>query len=229
MTYRITNRGSVTEMLLYDDIGEGFFGGISAKQVVEDLQDIKASTINVRINSPGGSVHEGFAIANALRDHKAKVIVDVDALAASIASYIAVEAADEVRMADNSMMMIHNAWTVGMGDAAELRRTADLLDKHNEIIVEAYARRSGGDVSQVREWMDAETWFNAEEARDVGLADTVTEEAAKAAAWFDAERFRNAPQWLLTARSEKPAEKERQSAWMRTAAKERLRLTRTRR
>lgn len=191
--YTIINRGKSTEILLYDDIGEGWFGGISAKQVRTDLADIKTPIINVRINSPGGSVHEGFAIANALRDHKARVEIDIDALAASIAAYIAVEAADELRMADNAMLMIHNAWSMAVGDADEFRRQADILDKHNALIVSSIAKRTSSPEADVRGWMDAETWFNAEEAQAAGFVDAITEESATAAAWFDPARFRNTP------------------------------------
>lgn len=226
--YRITNRGNSTEVLIYDDIGEGFFGGISAKQVKEDLADISSPVVNVRINSPGGSVHDGFAIANALKDHPARIEIDVDALAASIASYIAIEAADELRMADNSMLMIHNAWSVTAGDAAEMRRAAEVLDKHNDIIVESYSRKTGEGTEQVQAWMNAETWFNAEEAADAGFADAVTEDSTAAAAWFDPSRFQNTPQRLLDSMPAKPTAGA-ENTWMRNLAKDRLRLTRLRR
>ena len=137
---RFVNRGAKTgEIWLYDQVGEGFFGGMSAKTFNDELNKLgKVDTINLRINSPGGSVFDGVAIYNTLKRHPARLEVDVDGIAASIASVIAM-AGDEIRMAANSMMMIHDPYGMSMGNSDEMRKTADLLDQIKGTIVVNYA------------------------------------------------------------------------------------------
>ncbi len=156
------------EVSIYDAIGGH---EINAKQFVDELKDINAETIHLRINSPGGSVIDGNAIFNALLRHDAKVITHIDGLAASMASVIAM-AGDEVHMSDNALLMIHNPWTVSMGDADELRADADLLDKMSASIMSAYGRSQYED-EEIKDLMDAETWFTAQEAFDAGLVDHI--------------------------------------------------------
>ena len=169
--YNITATAEDTtsaEVSIYDAIG-GY--EINAKQFVDELKDINADTIHLRINSPGGSVIDGNAIFNALLRHDAKVITHIDGLAASMASVIAM-AGDEVHMSDNALLMIHNPWTVSMGDADELRADADLLDKMSGSIMNAYGRSQYED-SEIKDLMDAETWFTAQEAFDAGFVDHI--------------------------------------------------------
>jgi ATP-dependent Clp protease, protease subunit len=173
--------GREAEVSIYDAIG-GY--DINAKQFVSDLNEIQAETIHLRINSPGGSVIDGTAIFNALKRHSAKVITHVDGLAASMASVIAM-AGDEVHMADNALMMIHNPWTISMGDADELRADADLLDKMQASILTAYGR-SQYEPEEIKDLMDAETWFTAQEAFDAGLVDHIEGGLRAAAADFAA-------------------------------------------
>ncbi|MGB2560193.1 MAG: head maturation protease, ClpP-related [Akkermansiaceae bacterium] len=173
--------GREAEVSIYDAIG-GY--DINAKQFVSDLNEIQAETIHLRINSPGGSVIDGTAIFNALKRHSAKVITHVDGLAASMASVIAM-AGDEVHMADNALMMIHNPWTISMGDADELRADADLLDKMQASILSAYGR-SQYEPEEIKDLMDAETWFTAQEAFDAGLVDHIEGGLRAAAADFAA-------------------------------------------
>lgn len=187
------------EVLIYDVIDSWF--GVDANQLVKDLKGLDVDTIHVRINSPGGSVFDGIAIFNALKEHKAKVVTHVDALAASIASVIAL-AGDEVEMADNAMFMIHNAWILAIGDAAELRKTADLLDKISDAsIVRTYAAKTGADEDQIREWMNEETWFTAEEAKDEGFIDVIAARSESQAKVDPAilAQFKRAPAALLAA------------------------------
>jgi ATP-dependent protease ClpP protease subunit len=156
------------EVLLYDVIG-GWFG-IYADEFLAELREITAPKMRVRINSPGGSVFEGIAIANALRAHPATVTVQVDGIAASIASVIAM-AGDRVEMAPNSMLMIHEASGVCMGDMAEMTKMAEVLDLISTNIANAYAARSGTDAAGWRDAMRAETWYLADAAVAAGLAD----------------------------------------------------------
>lgn len=169
--YRITNQAAdEAEVMLYDEVG-GWLGA-TADEFINDLRGITASNILLRVNSPGGQVYEGIAIANALRSHPASVTVQVDGIAASIASVIAM-AGDRVRMMPNAMIMVHDASGLTVGNAADHRDTADLLDKISGNIADAYAARAGGTREEWRQVMVAETWYTAEEAVAAGLADEV--------------------------------------------------------
>jgi len=177
--FRISNSadGDTADIYIYDEImpqwmTEFFGGGISAEGMITQLNDISASTINVRINSPGGAVFEAIAIYNALVTHSATINVFVDALAASAASVIAM-AGDKITMMVGAQMMIHDASGIELGNAAELRAFADFLDRQSDNIASIYAERSGGDPADLRGLMLAETWMFSEEAVELGLADEV--------------------------------------------------------
>lgn len=157
-----------TDVYVYDAIG-GWFG-MYADEFIEALGAVSTSKINLRLNSPGGSVFEGIAIANAIRSHPATVTVYVDALAASIASVVAL-AGDRVVMMPQAQFMIHNASGACYGDATEMTKMADLLDKQSRNIAEAYASHTGRPLDEWQTYMADETWFTAEEAVAVGLAD----------------------------------------------------------
>lgn len=179
------------EILLYDAIVDSeleaeWWGGVAPEPFVRALRGITATTIHLRINSPGGSVFGARAMEQALREHSARVVVHIDGLAASAASFLAM-AGDEVVMSKGAMMMIHNSWTFAMGNADELRKTADLLSKIDGTLAQTYADRSGQDVKTLADWMAAETWFTADEAVASKLADAVAEspksDDTPAAAW----------------------------------------------
>jgi ATP-dependent Clp endopeptidase proteolytic subunit ClpP len=180
--YRIhneTEEPDTAEVLIYEQIGESFWGGgVSAKQFAEDFAAITAPNINVRINSPGGSVFDGQAIFNAIDRHPSKVTTHIDGLAASIASVIAL-AGDEVVMASNALYMIHDPWAAAVGDASEMRKTADLLDKIAGQLVDTYAAKSGQEPADIAEAMHAETWYTAAEALDLGLVDRIAGETSE--------------------------------------------------
>ncbi|AOD24052.1 hypothetical protein IM25_22745 [Rhodococcus sp. p52] len=174
--YRIRNAADdedVVEILIYDEIGYSYwYGGVSAQDMVRELQKIDADEIRVRINSPGGDVFEGIAILNALRSHPARVTTVIDGLAASAASFIAM-AGDEIVIARNAEMMIHEASGLCIGNAADMRELADQLDRVGDNIAGIYADRAGGDATDWREAMRTETWYSDEEAVAAGLADRV--------------------------------------------------------
>lgn len=157
-----------TDVFVFDSIG-GWFG-LYADEFIEQLNEVTTSKINVRLNSPGGSVFEGIAIANAIRSHPANVTVYVDSLAASIASVIML-AGDRVVMQPQSQVMIHAASGGCYGDSAEMTKMAEVLDFQTRNIAEAYAERSGRTVAEFMELMAAETWLTAKEAVALGLAD----------------------------------------------------------
>lgn len=157
-----------TDVFVYDSIG-GWFG-LYADEFIEQLNEVTTSKINLRLNSPGGSVFEGIAVANALRSHPAHVTVYVDSLAASIASVIML-AGDRVVMQPQSQVMIHAASGACYGDSTEMTKMADLLDFQTRNIADAYAERTGRPVSEFLDLMAAETWLSAKEAVEIGLAD----------------------------------------------------------
>ncbi|CAJ0783591.1 ATP-dependent Clp protease proteolytic subunit [Ralstonia psammae] len=191
---------TVAELRIYDDIG---FWGTTAKAFVNELDAVAkdADEILVAVNSGGGDVFDGFAIYNALRRYSGKVTARVDGIAASAASLV-VMAGDAIVMPENAMMMIHNAWTIAAGDAAQMRKTADLLDKTRDGIVAAYRNKCGLADDEIVAMMDAETWMTAVEAKDRGFADQI-EAPVKLQASVRTEellaRFQHTPEALLNA------------------------------
>lgn len=164
---------SVAVISLFDVIDSwGGWWGVSANDFLDQVRDLTVDRIELHINSPGGEVFEGIAIANVLAAHPAKVDVVVDGLAASIASLIAVSG-DTLTMAPRSMMMIHKAWTLEVGDEDAMRHQADVLAKIDSNIAAAYADKSGRAQAEFTDMMRAETWFTAAEAVENGLADSV--------------------------------------------------------
>ncbi len=186
-----------TEVTIFDEIG-GF--GVSADQFIADLQKIPADhKILLRIHSPGGEVFDGNAIATAL-SRRGNVEVQIEGIAASMATLISLSGRP-VKMAENGFYMIHNPWGAAMGDAEELRKQAELLDRIRGNMVNAYSAKTGQSHEQIGEWMDAETWFTAEQALQAGFVDEVTDrlELAASATRFDRlAKFRHAPAALLT-------------------------------
>lgn len=197
---KMAKKGSEGEIYVYDIIGAGFFeDGVTAKQFAKDLKALgEIETLNIFINSPGGSVFEGTAIHNIIARQKARKIVQIDGLAASIASVIAM-AGDEIRIAENGMMMIHDPWALAIGTADEMRKTAESLDKIGDSIRATYVSRTGGKEDEIAEMMAAETWMTAPEAIENGFADSMVEAADMAAMTkFDLSVFNRVPDELKT-------------------------------
>lgn len=167
--------GTVARIQLYDVIDSwGGYWGISAEEFVEALDAVgdEVTELRVHINSPGGEVYEAIAMANALRNHPARVVAVVDGLAASAASYIAATA-DELVMGDDTEFMIHDPWAIAVGDAAAFRDFAGHLDRIGNNLAAAYARKAGGSTEDWRAVMVDERWYSAQETVDAGLADRV--------------------------------------------------------
>ena len=179
---------------IFDQIGEDWFGGsgVSAKAFSQTLQDVGQGPLVVEINSPGGNVWDGLAIYNMLRGRNAQVTTRVVGIAASIASIIAL-AGDTVEMADASLFMIHDPSGMVAGTSEDMRKMADALDQHAEILAGIYAKCTGKPVAQIRAAMSAETWFTAQEAMQFGFADCMTELPAMAACWHPRAVTRSAP------------------------------------
>ena len=165
------------EIAIYDEIG---YFGVTASDFVRDISAIKASSITLRINSPGGDVFDGVAIYNAIQRHKATVTAYVDGIAASAASFIAM-AADRVVMSPHSQMMIHEASGLVIGNADDMRQMSDILDKSSDNIASIYAKKSGGTTEEWRARMKEETWMSDREAVELGLADAIDGEETQVA------------------------------------------------
>lgn len=170
--YRITNATATApaRIDIFDEIG---WFGVTAADFVKDVAGVTGD-LEVHMNCPGGDVFEGVAIYNALKQHKAAVAVHVDGLAASAASFIAQAARPgQLVIAKTASMMIHDAFGMGIGNAADMRQLADLLDQQSDNIAGIYADRSGKPVADWREAMRAESWYVGQQAVDAGLADEV--------------------------------------------------------
>ena len=191
-------RASVHEpavLQIFDQIGEDWFGGsgISAKAFSDALQSVGPGPLVVEINSPGGNVWDGLTIYNMLRGRQAPVTTRVVGIAASIASIIAL-AGDTIEMADASLFMIHDPSGMVAGTSEDMRKMANALDQHAEVLAGIYAKATGKPTSQIRSAMKAETWFTAQEAIQFGLAHRSTEQLAMAACWHPRAVTKTAPE-----------------------------------
>lgn len=198
----IYNAGSKSaEIYIYDIIGPSWAGMVDAKSFSETLASMSdVKQIDIRINSPGGDVFQAHAIYNALHRHQAKKIVYVDGIALSAASEIAMSG-DEIHIAENALMMIHEgASSIENARAEDLRKHADLLDTVNRSIVKVYADRTGRTVEEIKDWMADETWMDASTAIEMGFATKVVPNKSIAAR-VDLKSFKNVPDWCRKALS----------------------------
>ena len=176
----------VAEISIYDEIGDY---GTSAKNFIEEVKSIGKKDITLRINSVGGSVFDGLAIYNTLRSHQGYVNIKIEGLAASISTVIAM-AGDNIEMAENGFFMIHNPFGQSAGEAGDMRKTADLLDKIKNEIIEIYQRQTKLPYDVLSEMMDKETWLSSQEAQELGFINDITE-PLKVAASYNLSKFTN--------------------------------------
>lgn len=163
----------MTDVLIHGDIGFE----VRSADVIQQLAGVDGDVV-VRVNSGGGDVYEGLAIMNALRAHPGEVLVIVEGLAASAASFIAVGGGTRVVCRPHAELMIHEAWAMADGNAADMTKAAGDLDRVSGNLASIYADRAGGDPDLWRQRMRAETWFSAEEALAAGLVDAVEDARA---------------------------------------------------
>jgi ATP-dependent Clp protease protease subunit len=185
------------DVFIYEDIGEGWFGGLSAKTFSEWMADAKkqkANALDIYINSYGGSVFEGIAIYNQIKRFDGEKAVHIDGIAASIASVIAM-AGDTIDISANATAMIHQAWGLAVGTAEDMRKSADSLELLDATILDTYVARTGGKREDISAWMTAETWMNADDCVKRGFADKKTEGTIVAASSSTKllDKFKNAP------------------------------------
>ena len=165
------------DIYLYSPILDG-----TAQEVVNQLKEAGNDTVNVHINSPGGSVFEGFAVYNLLKN-RGNINIYIDGLAASIASVIAM-AGNRIYMSESSQLMIHNSRTMAGGTKYEIEKQIELLDKIDGQLLEIYSARSGMDKETLKDFLENETWFDASEAQAAGFVDEILENL-KIAAYYN--------------------------------------------
>lgn len=195
--FHVKAEGDEAEIYLYDAIGAWF--GVSAEDFVRELRGLDVATIHLRLNSPGGDVFDGRAMATALSQVKAKTICHIEGLAASAATYVAA-ACDEIEIADGGFYMVHEAWTLTLGNKRDHEKQIGLLSKVDDSILNDYAKRTGAERQKLIDWMEAETWFTAAEAKEHGFVDRIieTERKANRASWNLA-AYQNTPAALKDA------------------------------
>ena len=163
---------------VYEQIGESWDGsGMTTKRMAGILRSIGVKDITVNLNSPGGDFFEGVAIYNLLRQHQAKVTINVMGLAASAASIIAM-AGDEINMGEGSFLMIHNAWCMAIGNRHDMQAAAEQLAPFDNAMAEVYAARAGITVKAAAKLMDAESWIGATQAIEDGFATGMLDKAS---------------------------------------------------
>jgi ATP-dependent Clp protease, protease subunit len=170
--------GGVLEISIYEEIGEDFWtgGGVTASSVKQQLDQAGAyNSILLRINSPGGDAFEGTAIGNVLRSQGKPVKGVIDGIAASAASVLAM-ACDELTMGVGSMMMIHQAWTICMGNTDDMRKMSDTLSRIDNALADGYVKKTGKAKDEILQMMKSETWMSAQECVDGGFADALSTE-----------------------------------------------------
>lgn len=192
--------GSAT-IYLHGIIG-GWWGDIDETAFIKAMSETTAGTIHLRIDSPGGDVFAARSMMTAIAQHKATVVAHVDGLAASAATGLCM-ACDRVEITAGAGFMIHNAWTIAIGNKADMRKTADLLEKIDAGLTDDYARRTGKTSAEVAAWMDEETWFTADEAVEHGFADLKVEVVKpRTENSWDLSAYKNAPQALARPKPE---------------------------
>lgn len=177
------------EIILYEDIGDSLFGGVSAKQFAADLKALgKLRTLDLRINSNGGDVFAGMAIYRQLVEHPAEITTHIDGVAASVASIIAM-AGKKIRISESGFLMIHEAWGMGVGGPDDLRSLANLLEVTTATMGDVYSARTGNSAAKIKQWMTAETWWTGKDAVANGFADEVAPNM-RVAAHLDPARYK---------------------------------------
>ena len=174
MNLKTDDSGKNAELTLYGDIGDSFWEDISSKRLVQDLENLDVENITLNISSNGGGATAAIAIANALKRHKARVIANIDGIVASAATIIT-SACDVVRMPKNALFMIHNPWMIAMGEEKDFEKMAETLSKVKNSVIETYIDKTGIDRNKLSELMDKESWFSANEAKEYGFVDEITD------------------------------------------------------
>ena len=188
--YNFVNNADNVELNIFCEIGEDFFGnGLSFKEFAEELKQYDDRVLTINIDSCGGSVFDGVAMANAIKQRKNKTICNIYSICASIATHIAC-ACDEVNCFENSIYMIHLASCGIFGNKEEMRKQIEILDKIDNILAEAYVNKTGLAKEDILKAMSEETWLTAQEAKDMGFVDNILDRQS-AVAQADLSKYQN--------------------------------------
>jgi len=213
--FRAALEADTLSLLIYGPLGEGQGDhAIVAVNVVQQIQDFRGQAIDIYINSPGGVVFEGLAIYNALRRHPARKTVHIDGICASAATIVAM-AGDRIIAADNATLMVHAVYNTVRGDAADMRKEAEVLDRLTDTLVNLYVQRTGRPRAEVAAWVAEETWFTAAEALRLGLVDEIAAASRAVAVWDCAAFGIQPPRRQGAERGETVAELRREVAALR--------------
>jgi len=205
--YKVSaQNGDEAEILIYDVIGWPFN---DAGELVRAVSDMRGQSILVRVNSPGGDVFDSVAIFNALKGHNSKVTTRIESVALSAASFI-VLAGKEVQAYPNTMMMIHEPWTIAAGNQFDFENIRDILSQISGNMVDIYAAESNVGKREIREMLKEETWMNAKTMKEKGFIDTILD-GNGAKAQFDLSMFSNVPDDLIQGRQQ-PTERQLERA-----------------
>lgn len=208
--FKIKDEAERATVYIYGVIGDSWDEDESnrAKEFSQTLDELSPKPIDIRIDSPGGDVFEGYAIASAVQRYDGDTHAYIDGVAASAASYIALMA-DKVTMNDYSAFMIHNAWGIVIGNRHDMRAMADQIEGIDDSIARIISGRTGMELDAVKDAMDAETWYFGNDALENGFCDEVIETEQRIAARIDgkvAERFKNIPDGIEICSGESDAE-----------------------
>jgi ATP-dependent protease ClpP protease subunit len=211
--HRIEVANGKATIFVYDVIG-GDFGGVDERQFAKDIASVTSSTIDLRVNSPGGDVFAARAMMTALATSPAKVTAYIDGIAASAATSLLM-AADKVVMTRGAKMMIHEAWTAAVGNKGDFAAQSQLLASVDTEIARDYAKRTGKSEADFAAMMEAETWFDADQAKAIGFVDQIIEPTQTASNKWNLSAFKNVPAELIADDSTKRLNAKRRLAWSR--------------
>jgi len=184
--FNIKNENEVPEVFIFDQIGLGWWGdGVSPQDFINQVKEIEEDAFNLHINSPGGFVNDGLAIYNFLNRLEKNITVYIDGIAASIASIIAM-AGDEIIMPENAQLMIHNAWTIGIGNKKDFRDLANKMETIDLNLVNILHARSGYNLEKIANMMEEETYISGIDAFEMGFATKIEDNKKLAACAFEA-------------------------------------------
>lgn len=191
----VKSEDTETHIYLYDAIG-GWWG-VEAQEFIKELNAADTPKITIHINCPGGDVFDARAMMTAIKQHKSEITAQIDGLCASAATFLSTACA-KVTMAKGGLYMIHEGWTLVVGNKTELAKTADLLKKVDDAQADDFQVKTGQELEQINTWMQAETWFTADEAKEHGFIDEIigdsSESGEQASAKWNLSAYENAPE-----------------------------------
>lgn len=185
-----TKDGDPAEIFIHDVVG---WPWNDVNMLVREMAMMKDTPILARINSPGGDFFDGLNLANAFANHPAGVTTRIESLAASVSSLMAVSG-KVVEAYSNTLLMIHNAWTIAMVDEVEAFKVGELLKKIDTNMVASYTAKTKTGKKEMAQMMADETWMTASEAKDKGFIDTILVSGKGVKAEFDLSVFANLPE-----------------------------------